>query len=172
MIKDKEILLLLVLDKKASIKVNDPQLALVKMQGWCAYQERSQQDARDKLYDLGLWPEAVELIISKLIEENFLNEERFAMTFARGKFSIKKWGRIKIKQELKQKRVSEYCLKKALQQIDETLYLETLTRLLEVKRKLIREKNPVKLKFKLMNYALAKGYEKDLVFDVLNNVED
>lgn len=146
-------------------------MALMKMQSWCAYQERSQQDARDKLYDLGLWPEAVENIIVKLIEENFLNEERFAMSFARGKFSIKKWGRVKIKQELKQKRVSDYCLKKALQQIDETVYMETLKRLIEMKRKLVKEKNPVKLKFKLMSYALSKGYERDLVFDVLNNTD-
>lgn len=146
-------------------------MALMKMQSWCAYQERSQQDARDKLYELGLWPEAVENIIVKLIEENFLNEERFAMSFARGKFSIKKWGRIKIKQELKQKRVSDYCLKKALQQIDETVYMETLKRLIEMKRKLVKEKNPVKLKYKLMSYALSKGYERDLVFDVLNYKE-
>jgi regulatory protein len=160
-----------VFEKKAPLKITDPHLALIKMQSWCAYQERSQQDARDKMYELGLWPEAVENIIVKLIEENFLNEERFAMSFARGKFSIKKWGRIKIKQELKQKRISDYCLKKALQQIDETVYMETLKRLIDMKRNLIHEKNPVKLKYKLMSYALSKGYERDLVFDVLNNTD-
>ena len=94
--------------KKEPIKITDPHLALVKMQGWCSYQERSQQEARDKLYELGMWTDAVENIISQLIQDNFLNEERFAMTFAHGKFAIKKWGRIKIKQELKQKRVSDY----------------------------------------------------------------
>jgi len=130
-----------VFEKKAPIKITDPHLALVKMQSWCAYQERSQQDARDKLYELGMWTEAVENIIVQLIQDNFLNEERFAMSFARGKFSIKKWGRIKIKQELKQKRVSEYCLKKALQQIDETEYIETLKKIIESKRKLIKEPN-------------------------------
>ena len=101
-----------------------------------------------------------------------MNEERFAMSFARGKFSIKKWGRIKIKQELKQKRVSEYCLKKALAQIDEAEYINTLKKIIESKRKLIKEPNKIKLQFKLMNYALSKGYEKDLVFDVLNNKEE
>ena len=101
-------------EKKQPIKITDPHLALLKMQSWCAYQERCQHDARNKLYELGLWPEAVENIIVKLIEENFINEERFAIQFAKGKFNIKKWGRIKIKQELKQKRVSDYCLKKAL----------------------------------------------------------
>ena len=159
-------------EKKPAIKITDPHLALIKMQSWCAYQERCQQDARTKLYELGLWPEAVENIIVKLIEDNFLNEERFATTFARGKFTIKKWGRIKIKQELKQKRVGDYCLKKAMQQIDETEYMATLKKLIDSKRKLIKEKSPIKLKFKLMNYVLSKGYEKDLVFDILNNKED
>jgi regulatory protein len=137
-----------VFEKKAPLKITDPHLALVKMQNWCAYQERSQQDARDKLYELGMWPEAVENIIVQLIQDNFLNEERFAMSFARGKFSIKKWGRIKIKQELKQKRVSDYCLKKALAQIDETEYIETLKKIMESKRKLIKEPNKIKLQYK------------------------
>jgi regulatory protein len=161
-----------VFEKKEKPKITDPHLALVKMQSWCAYQERAQQEARDKLYELGLWPEAVENIIAKLIEDNFLNEERFAMAFAHGKFSIKKWGRIKIKMELKQKRVSDYCLKKALQQIDEREYMATLKKLIEAKRKLTKEKSAVKLKYKLMNYALSKGYEKDLVFDVLGELEN
>ena len=159
-------------EKKAPIKITDPHMALMKMQNWCAYQERAQQDARNKLYELGMWEEAVENIIVKLIEDNFLNEERFAMQFARGKFAIKKWGRIKIRQELKQKRVSDYCLKKALQQIDETDYINTLKKLIETKRKLIKEPNKIKLQYKLMNYVLSKGYEKDIVFDVLNSKED
>lgn len=158
-------------EKKTAIKITDPHLALMKMQSWCAYQERCQQDARTKLYELGLWPEAVENIIVKLIEDNFLNEERFATAFARGKFTIKKWGRIKIKQELKQKRVGDYCLKKAMQQIDETEYMATLKNLIDSKRKLIKEKSPIKLNYKLMNYVLSKGYEKDLVFDILNNMK-
>jgi regulatory protein len=161
-----------VFDKKEKPKITEPHLALVKLQNWCAYQERAQQEVRDKLYELGMWPEAVENIIAKLIEDNFLNEERFAMAFARGKFSIKKWGRIKIKMELKQKRVSDYCLKKALQQIDETEYMATLKKLIDAKRKLTKEKSPVKLKYKLMSYALSKGYEKDLVFDVLGDLEE
>jgi regulatory protein len=161
-----------VFEKKPAIKITDPHLALIKMQSWCAYQERCQQDARNKLFELGLWPEAVENIIVKLIEDNFLNEERFATTFARGKFTIKKWGRIKIKQELKQKRVGDYCLKKAMQQIDETEYMATLKKLIDSKRKFIKEKSPIKLNYKLMNYVLSKGYEKDLVFDILNNKED
>lgn len=161
----------MVREPKEKPKITDPQLALVKLQSWCAYQERSQQEARDKLYELGLWQEAVENIIARLIEDNFLNEERFAIAFAHGKFAIKKWGRIKIRQELKQKRVSDYCLKKALAQIDEQEYLNTLKKLLEVKRRSLTEKNPYKLKYKLVSYALSKGYEKDLVFDVLGEDE-
>lgn len=155
-------------EHKEKQKITDPNLALAKMQSWCAYQERCQQEARDKLYEFGLWPEAVENIISKLIEDNFINEERFAMQFARGKFNIKKWGRIKIKIELKQRRISEYCIKKALQQIDEEEYIQTLQKLIETKRKQITEKNPIKLKYKLMTYAASKGYEKYLIMDVLN----
>lgn len=158
-------------EKKQPIKITDPHLALIKMQSWCAYQERCQQDTRNKLYELGLWPEAIENIIVKLIEDNFINEERFAMQFAKGKFNIKKWGRIKIKQELKQKRVSDYCLKKALQQIDEEEYIVMLTKVIATKKRLITEKNPIKLKFKLATFAISKGYERDLVFDILNLTE-
>lgn len=158
-------------EKKQPIKITDPHLALMKMQGWCAYQERCQHDARNKLYELGLWPEAVENIIVKLIEENFINEERFAIQFAKGKFNIKKWGRIKIKQELKQKRISDYCLKKALLQIDEEEYIATLTKVIATKKRLTTEKNPIKLKFKLASYAISRGFERDLIFDVLNMTE-
>lgn len=158
-------------EKKQPIKITDPHLALMKMQGWCAYQERCQHDARNKLYELGLWPEAVENIIVKLIEENFINEERFAIQFAKGKFNIKKWGRIKIKQELKQKRISDYCLKKALLQIDEEEYIATLTKVIATKKRLTTEKNPIKLKFKLASYAISRGFERDLIFDVLNMAE-
>lgn len=159
-------------EKKEKQKITEPHLALIKLQSWCAYQERSQQEARDKLYELGMWPEAVENILAKLIEDNFLNEERFAIAFARGKFALKKWGKIKIRMELKQKRVSDYCLRKALQQIDDAEYMATLKKLIDSKRRSISEKNPVRLKYKLMSYALSKGYEKDLVFDVLGDPDN
>jgi regulatory protein len=149
----------------------DPKIIL-KLERFCAYQERSQRQVEEKGRKLGLSQTQINLAMVELIQSNFLNEERFAMSFARGKFSIKKWGRIKIKQELKQKRVSEYCLKKALEQIDETEYIETLKKIMESKRKLIKEPNKIKLQYKLMNYALSKGYEKDLVFDVLNNKDE
>lgn len=157
-------------EKKAPLKITNPDIALVKMQNWCAYQERCQQETRDKLYEFGLWPEAVENIIAKLIEDNFLNEERFACSFARGKFNIKKWGKIKIKQELKQRRINDYCIKKAMKEIDDDDYYIALKKLLTQKKSLVKESNPIKLKFKLATYAMGKGFEQDLIFMALEEI--
>ena len=153
-------------------KYHTPKEALLKIRDWCAYQERCQQEVRDKLYEYGLRADDVENIIAQLISENFVNEERFAIAFVGGKFRIKKWGRNKIRQELKAKRVSDYCIKKAMAQIEDAEYINTLKRLLMLKAKLITEKNHLKKKQKLVNYALGKGYEQDLVFDILKNNED
>ncbi|MCC6182095.1 MAG: RecX family transcriptional regulator [Bacteroidia bacterium] len=153
-------------------KIYDSYSILMKMQNWCAYQERSQFDVRGKLNEFQLNTEDKENIIVKLIEENYINEERFAIQFARGKFSIKKWGRIKIRQELKQKKVSDYCIKKALEQIEDKIYLETLEYILNKKNTTIKETNHLKRRFKLINYATSKGYELDLIQDVLKNMLD
>ena len=93
--------------------------ALQKLKHYCGYQERSHAEVKAKLYELGVRKADHDEIISTLIEEDYLNEERFAMAFARGKFRMKQWGRIKIKYELKQKQVSEYCIKKAFKEINE-----------------------------------------------------
>lgn len=154
-------------EDKTALKITDPTIALEKIKRWCAYQERSQQDVRDKLFDYGLWPEAVESIISELIQENFLNEERFAIAFARGKFRIKKWGRLKIRSELKKKRVTDYCIKKALQQIDDTDYIHTLRQVLAGKQKTLKESHPLKRLYKLAGYAVSRGFESDIVMDVI-----
>src|SRR6476661_8147393 len=103
--------------------------ALQKAKHYCGYQERSHFEAKEKLYSFGLHKQDVELVLSQLIEENYLNEERFAVRFASGKFSLKHWGRIKIKYELKQKQVSEYCIKAALEEIDEEEYKNSLMKL-------------------------------------------
>ena len=116
--------------------------AIQRIRHYCAYQERSQQEVRDKLYELGMSKSEVEEIISDLISENFLNEERFAQQFAGGHFRIKQWGRIKIKYELKKKNVSEYCIKKALAAINMSDYFATLSKLADIKfRSLKSEKN-------------------------------
>ncbi len=148
----------------------DKKTALQKAANWCAFQERSQQEMRDKLYEWQMKPNEVEEIISTLIAENFLNEERFAMAYVSGKFKIKKWGKFKIKQGLKLKRVPEPIIKKAINSIDEDEYLETLRILLEKKQALEREKNFLKRQLKLVNYLQSKGYEKDLIFLLLKSI--
>lgn len=115
-------------------------------------------------------PAAREHIIIKLMQEGFLNEERFARSFVRGKFRIKKWGRIKIKQELKLREISAPIIKLALTEIDEAAYYASLEQLAEKKLALIKEPNTFKRKQKLINYLAQKGYESNFVFEVANNL--
>lgn len=150
------------------IKTYTPLQALAKIQDWCAYQERCQQEVRDKLYGYGLHQGDVESIISKLITDNYVNEERFAKAYAGGKFRIKKWGRHKIKAGLRAKKISEYCMKRAFEEIDGNEYIKTLRKLLESKSKLLNEKNKIKKKYKLLSYAASKGYEQGLIMEILN----
>ncbi len=145
----------------------DKKTALQKAASWCAYQERSQQEVRDKLYEWQMKSAEVEEIISSLIAENFLNEERFAFAYVSGKFKIKKWGKIKIKQGLKLKRVPDPIIKKALNSIPDDDYLETIEQLLEKKQRTEKENHPMKRQFKLATYLHSKGYEKDLVMSLL-----
>lgn len=139
--------------------------ALQKAKQYCAYQERSHAEVKEKLYSFGLYKQQVEESLSQLIEEDYLNEERFAIQFAGGRFRMKQWGRVKIKYELKQKQVSEYCIKKALKQIDEEDYLATLNKLAEKKWALIikEDKNKFTRLAKITDYLLQKGFENDLV---------
>lgn len=152
-------------------KIIDEQLALEKAGHYCAYQERSQQEVRDKLYDWGLWPAAVENIIVRLITDGFLNEERFAKAYVTGKFRQKAWGKNKIKQGLKLKKVPDVLIKKALNTIDGDVYIATLTQVLERKAAVVTEKNDFKRRYKLQQYAMSRGYESDLIADVLKNSE-
>ncbi|SDP21981.1 regulatory protein [Mucilaginibacter sp. OK268] len=157
------------MDEPKKIKISNPEVALTKAEHFCAYQERSQQEVRDKLYDWGLWPDAVEQTISRLIEGNFLNEDRFAKAYVKGKFNQKAWGKIKIKQGLKLKRVPDVLIKKALLTIDLDDYMTALTRLLEKKAASVIEKNEFKRRYKLQQYAMSRGYEADLIAEVLKN---
>jgi regulatory protein len=143
--------------------------ALQKAKHYCAYQERSHAEVKEKLYSFGLYKTEVEEALSLLIEENYLNEERFAIAFAGGKFRIKQWGKVKIKYELQQKRVSDYCIKKALQQIDDTDYLKTLQKLFDAKLKTLKsEKNVFIKKRKLQDHLTQKGFESNLIRQLLN----
>ncbi|MET3125037.1 regulatory protein [Arcicella rosea] len=143
---------------------------LVKAANFCAYQERTQQEVRKRLAELEVEGDEAEEMIVWLIENNYLNEERFARIFAGSKYRQKRWGRLKIRQELKMRGVSEYCLKAGMSEIDDEDYLQTLTDLLEKKAKEIKESNPLKRKQKLLSYALSKGFESDLVFDLMKNL--
>ncbi|MCO5235793.1 MAG: RecX family transcriptional regulator [Chitinophagaceae bacterium] len=142
--------------------------AAVKIKRFCAYQERSHQEVRDKLRSLGITREEAERLLSQLIEEGYLNEERFAIQFAGGKFRIKQWGKRKIVQALKERKISPYCIKKSLQQIDEADYLKTLQNLAERKWEQLKgERETLVKKRKLQNYLLQKGFEYDLIRDEL-----
>ena len=137
---------------------------------YCAYRDRSQKEVEDKLFEMRMIPEAREQIIIKLMQEDFLNEERFARSFVRGKFRIKKWGRYKIKQELKQREISSPIIKLAMTEIDDREYKNTLYALAEKKLALISESDPFKLRKKLSDHLLRKGYESQLVFEVVEDL--
>lgn len=144
-----------------------PNQARLKAESYCAYQERSQQEVRDKLYLWGLHGDDVETIVSDLISTNFLNEERFAKAFALGKFRIKGWGKIKIQQHLKAKRVSTPLIKIALLQIDPEEYDQKIVDTIDKKTGNLAKKLSLTEKAKLIRYLQSKGYENDLVYDKL-----
>jgi regulatory protein len=148
-----------------------PQQALPKLKQYCAYQERCHSEVKEKLWSYGVFKNDAEEIISKLIEENYLNEERYAIHFAGGKFRIKQWGKVKIKYELRQKQVSDYCIKKALQDIDNIDYKKTLYKLADLKLKTLKgEKNIFIKKRKLQDHLLLKGFETDLIREIVKDL--
>lgn len=145
--------------------------ALQKAKQYCAYQERCHSEVKEKLYSLGMNKKEVDELLSELISENYLNEERFAIQFAGGKFRIKQWGCVKIKYALKQKQVSEYCIKKALKTIDERDYIKTAEKLFEQKLKTLRsEKNIFIKKRKLQDHLLQKGFETSIINNLIKSL--
>lgn len=137
---------------------------------YCAYQDRCHSEVRTKLLGLECYGEELEEAISVLIEEDFLNEERYAISYARGKFRMNKWGRIRIRQHLQLKKVSDYCIRKALSQLNEVEYADTLQQLMEKKAAALdKERNDWVRKQKVFQYLLQKGYESDLVQDTWNS---
>ena len=143
--------------------------ALRKAALFCAYQERTQQEVRDRLKEWGVWGDDAEEVIAELIQQNYLNEERFAKAFAGGKFRVKGWGKRKIKQHLQQRGITGYNLDQAMKEIEPDDYRATLADLLAKKRRTLRDDNPLIVKQKLVRYALSKGYESDLVWQVLGS---
>ena len=143
--------------------------AFRKAKYYCAYQERNHAEVKKKLYGFGLYKQEVEEMISKLIDENYLNEERYAIAYAGGKFRVNKWGKVKILYELRQKQISAYCIKKAMAAITDEDYEKCLQKLAADKLKLLyAEKNIFTKKQKLQNYLVGKGYEYDWVKRVMS----
>lgn len=156
---------------QATKKYFTQQEALLKAANYCAYQERCHTEMLQKLQEWGIYGDDANQIIAFLIENNYLNEERFACAFAGGKFRVKKWGRTKIKRELKLRQVSEYCIKLAMKEIDEDDYAQTLQEVLQKQMGKIKQKHPAIIKQKLFQYALQRGYESDIIQDQLKQME-
>jgi regulatory protein len=122
-----------------NFKRSSKEQALPKIKLYCAYQERCHLEVKEKLYSFGLYKKDVEQLMAQLIEENYLNEERFAIQYAGGKFRMNKWGKVKIKYALRQKHVSEYSIKKALKEISEIDYKKTLDKLVQQKLRTLKK---------------------------------
>lgn len=138
--------------------------AKTKAAKFCAYQERTQQQLRDKLYNWGLYGDDVEEVIAFTISEGFINEERFAQSYASGHFRLKKWGKLKIKNGLVQKGLSTYCIDKGIEEIKEEEYLATIEELLSKKYQQLKDDQAYIKKQKAVKHLIQKGYESDIVW--------
>lgn len=154
--------------KVSEIKLS-PEVAGQKIRNWCAYQERSHHETRQKLFGYGLTSEEAEGIIADLIQENFLNEQRFAIAFAGGKFRIKHWGRVKIKIDLKRHKVSDANINKALNSIQEDDYRAMIIKIIEKKMETQSGLQFQKRYYTALNYLISRGFESDLVKEQLKN---
>lgn len=144
--------------------------ALQKLQRYCAYQDRCHQEVRQQLRDMNVYPDWREEIIVALIEENFLNEERFACSYVRGKFRMKQWGRVRIKQELRRRNISDYCIRKGLAEIEEPRYQETLRELIMKKGDRTEAANLWVFRNKVARFVINKGYEPALVWQAVKEM--
>ncbi len=141
-----------------------------KLENYCVYQDRCHKEVEQKMREFFLIPEAKEMILLSLMKDNFLNEERFSKSFARGKFRIKSWGKQRIVRDLKFKDISAYNIKTALKEIDETEYIATIYSITEKRNAVISETNIYKRKQKLIGFLMRKGFENDLIYKVVNEV--
>jgi len=141
-----------------------------KMEHYCAYQERSHYQVEKKLREMGMIPAAIDVIMLHLIEENFLNEERFAKSYARGKFYHKHWGKVKIIQGLKQHGIHPNLIEQALAEIDSDDYVKTIEALIGKKAKQLLRENPYQKKQKISRYLMQKGYKYVEFVDLLNDL--
>lgn len=154
--------------KKKYLSNND---ALIKAASFCAYQERCHKEVKQKLSEWGIYGLEADELMVKLIELNYLNEERFAQAFAGGKFRVKQWGKMRIKQELKLRDVSEYCINKGLKEIEEDDYRNTLNEVLEKKLSSLGKLKAPEAKNKAYKYALSRGFEPNLIWEILSEIK-
>jgi regulatory protein len=143
--------------------------ALSQIQRFCAYQERCHEEVRQKLLQHGIYGDFLEELIVSLIENNFLNEERFAIQYAGGKFRIKKWGKNKIKAALKQKNNSDYCIRESLKQISNEEYLETISYWVQKKSNELHGTAQSAKKYHVYAYLVQKGFEPELINQVIGS---
>lgn len=152
------------------MKKPTPSEAKQKIYRYCAYQERAHQEVRDKLYEYGLHQNEVEEILTQLITEGFLNEERFARAFAGGKFRMKKWGKLKIVRELELRGLTKNCIRMGLTEIDPQDYRTTLRDVVKKRLDQSTEQNPFVRREKVANYAIQKGFEPELVWEMVKEI--
>lgn len=152
-------------------KIYDLNEARAKIRAFCLYRERSHSETAQKLKSYGLIPEVIDTLLSELIQERYVDEERFARAYVRGKFKIKKWGRQKIKQGLYQHDLSDYILKKAFSEIDPDAYYNQVLRLCEKRWPLLKGKDDYQRKQKLRAYLYRQGYESDLINEALKDFD-
>ncbi|MCB0661151.1 MAG: RecX family transcriptional regulator [Saprospiraceae bacterium] len=146
--------------------------ALQKLMKYCAYQDRCHQEVRNKLLSLGVYGDELDDVMLTLLQENFLNEERFARSFARGKFRLKRWGRVRITRELKLRDISAYCIKKGLAEINELEYGEALDEILHKKWLETKAKNDFEKRKKVADFAIRRGFETNLVWEAVQALKD
>ena len=142
--------------------------ATERIQAYCAIQDRCQWEVEKKMKEWGVSDEVIENILTNLILENFVNEQRFTESFCRGKFRIKKWGKVKIKNELKVRKISENCIDKGFLQIDNKEYMKVLKNLYIKKSISIKDKNQFIRKGKIAKHLQQKGFESKLIWELIN----
>ncbi|MGC4033958.1 MAG: regulatory protein RecX [Tepidisphaeraceae bacterium] len=154
-------------DPEKKKKFHSPAEAYLKIRSYCAYQERSHKEVRNKLFEYGLHTNEVDEIISRIITDGFLNEERFAKAYAGGKFRIKKWGRNKIVRELEVLGVTPRCIRAGLKEIDDSDYRKSLREIIRKKLAQTHEANAFKKRDKVARFVIGKGYEPEAVWEIL-----
>lgn len=146
--------------------------AIKRMERYCAYQERCHKEVHQKLYEMRMIPDAIDHIISHLLQHNFLNETRFSQAFSRGKFRTKRWGRNRIVNELKMREISKYNIQIALKEIPDSEYFKTFEALANKRlQQLSSETNLQRKRKKFADYLFYRGWESELVYGKINEIK-